>query len=345
MAEIMGGGLNEFPFFRFGDDKMSLGFEQRLQSPDLEPRLKDPGNWPEGLKAEYGDDHGASSARAHRDRVGAAFRALRKAVDDFNPDFVLIWSKEQLENFAEDCMPPFCIYAYEELVLKPHARYPADVFPTIWGEGPETTINVPGHRAAAKHLTTKLLEQDFDMAYAYNPLHMDCLAHTFEGLLTHLDWDRKGFPYPVVPFYVNAYGHWHLTGKGFSEEGELDPPAPSARRCYELGRATARILRESPWRVAIIAGSSWSHANRNPKNSFLYPDIPGDRTLFDSLKSANYRAWRELQLEDLIHNGRQEVLSWACLAGALEELQLKPSFLDFAETWIFNSTKVTAVFQ
>ena len=80
-------------------------------------------------------------------------------------------------------------------------------------------------------------------------------------------------------------------------------------------------------------------------NDFLYPDVDGDRKLFQALESADYLSWGQLELEDMIRSGRQEVLSWVALAGAMEELQLRPKYLDFTETWMFNSTKVTAVFQ
>jgi len=340
----MAGGLNEFPNLRYDATKMAAMMEARLESPDLDERLKDPANWPAEMRAEYGDDHGTASALAHRERVGNAFIELRRAIDDFNPDVVLIWSKEQLENFAEDSMPPFCVYAYDSMDFKPHRQAPRQG-PTIWGEDENTEVHINGNRAAAKYLTTKLIEQGFDMAYSYKPLHVPVLAHTFEGLLTHLDWERRGFPYPVVPFYVNGYGHWHLSNRGFSNEGELDPPAPQPWRCFDLGRATAKILRDSPWRVAIIAGSSWSHAHVTPKNSRFFPDVEADRALAKELAAGNYKMWRDLDLQQMIESGRQEILSWCCLAGALDELQLKPTYFDVAETWIFNSTKVTAVFS
>ncbi|MDA1215641.1 MAG: extradiol ring-cleavage dioxygenase [Chloroflexi bacterium] len=344
MAEIMGGGLHEYPYMRFSPEKIAERFEASLQSPNVTDELRDSKNWPAAMREEYGNDHGLSAARAHQEQSAAAFRKLRQAIDDFNPDVVLIWSKEQMENFGEDCMPPFCVYAYEDMDIQPHHRF-ASMCPTIWGEDENTKVPIKGARLMGKYLTTKLIGHGFDMPYAYKPLHETTLAHTFEGLITHLDWDRKGFPYPILPFYVNAYGHRHLTGKGESRDGELDPPAPSPARCFELGRTTAQILRDSPWRVAIIAGSSWSHATVNPKNGYLHPDVEADRVLVKHLEQSDYHAWRDLNLGTLVHSGQQEVLSWVALAGAMEELKLHPTFVDVTETWIFNSTKVTAIFH
>jgi len=322
----MAGGLNESAF-------SPGGFLRNLERPELPDSLRDPANWPPEARAELGDDKGVAATKALIGRVEKSFRVLRAAIDDFKPDAVLIWSKEQMENFAEDCMPPFCIYAFEDdfkIKRKLHE---------------EQEMDVKIHRQVGRYLASKLIDSGFDIAYAYKPLHIQ-LAHTFAGLISYLDWDQKGLPYPIVPFYVNSLGHMHLTRKGYSRPEELlDPPAPPPWRAFDLGAATARILRDSPWRIALIAGSAWSHASYVSKNHYLWPDVEFDRRLYSDLQAGNYRAWRDLSRDDLIDSGNNEFLSWVCLAGALDELQLKPQYLDSSETWILNSTKVTAVFK
>ena len=54
------------------------------------------------MLAELGNDDGVSSARRYGARLADDFRAVRKALDDFNPDLVLIWGDDQDENFRED---------------------------------------------------------------------------------------------------------------------------------------------------------------------------------------------------------------------------------------------------
>ena len=44
-------------------------------------------------------------------------------------------------------------------------------------------------------------------------------------------------------------------------------------------------------------------------------------------------------------SGQQETLNWACLVGAMSELNRKPDFLDWAECWSFNAPKCLAVFK
>jgi hypothetical protein len=104
-------------------------------------------------------------------------------------------------------------------------------------------------------------------------------------------------------------------------------------------------MSESPWRTALIASSSWSHAFLTDKNHQLYPDIEADRQLYKALKRGDYEAWRGTPLKAIETSGQQEMLNWFMLAGAMEELGRKPDECEFMESWIFNSNKCFAVFK
>src|SRR5437763_8272725 len=84
------------------------------------------------------------------------------------------------------------------------------------------------------------------------------------------------------------------------------PPGPNPRRCFDIGAATAKALADSPWRVALIASSSWSHAFLTPKNHYLYPDNASDRARFDELASGKLARWRELSTAEIEAAGQQE---------------------------------------
>ena len=177
------------------------------------------------------------------------------------------------------------------------------------------------------------------------------LPHAFINTILYLDYDRAGFPYPVVPFHVNCYGSSviakrgstaHLTGD--ADPNLVDPPGPNPRRCFDIGGAVARILADSPWRVALIASSSWSHAFLTPKNHYLYPDNAGDRARFDELASGKLARWRELTTAQIEDAGQQEFLNWVCLGGAMHALGREPVIVDYIESWIFNSDKCFALF-
>ena len=116
----------------------------------------------------------------------------------------------------------------------------------------------------------------------------------------YLDYDRRGFDYPIVPFAINCYGRKvHRPARracrcstAMIAEADLDPPAPTPRRLFDLGAATARALAESPYRVALLASSGWSHAFLTAKNHFLYPDTPADRRMYEALCGCDWETWR-----------------------------------------------------
>jgi hypothetical protein len=256
-----------------------------------------------------------------------------------------MWGDDQYENFKEDIIPPFCVLAYDQLTFQPYHRLRGR--PNIWGEPADKTFTNPGHHKAGRFLASRLLEAGIDMAYAYKPLHEDGLGHAFANTLLFLDLDRQGFHYPVLPVAVNCYGSAVIRNRGGGSQysDEPDPPSPSPRRCFEMGQATARVLKDSPWRVVLMASSSWSHAFLTEKNHLLYPDLEADRAMLEQLRAGEYNAWRDVPLAQMEAAGQQEVLNWVCLAGAMAELGYKANILDWVETWVFNAPKCLAVFK
>ena len=316
---------------------MSWIFRRMLTNPKLPETLRSPEGWPAPARTQWADDQGAAEAGRHRAAMVAWFRKTRAALDAFKPDFVLMWGDDQYENFKEDVVPPYCIAAYERFKF---ATPPGNV----WGET-DKVWDLAGHPKAAKVLATRLIEEGFDTAYAYKPLHHP-LGHAFTNAILYLDYERKGFDYPFVPFAINCYGRNVLAQRGglpvFDREiGEqdFDPPAPSPRRLFDLGAATARILADSPYRVALIASSGWSHAFLTPKNNFLWPDTAADLRMFDALERCDWAAWRGLEAAAVEDSGQQEILNWSCLAGAMSALGRTPHETGFLDTWIFNSSK------
>jgi hypothetical protein len=113
----------------------------------------------------------------------------------------------------------------------------------------------------------------------------------------------------------------------------------------EVGAATARVLQDAPWRVALIASSSWSHAFLTEKTCWLHPDMEADRTRFAEFCNADWDAWRRLTTEQIEASGQQEMLNWFCLAGAMEALGRTPEIVDWVESWTNNSNKCLALFK
>ena len=94
---------------------------------------------------------------------------------------MLIWGDNQYENFKEDIVPAFSVLAYEDMTIKPWEQasessgFNASIVhewgggrPNVWGERGDTERLLRGHPKAAKYLATKLLQAEFDTAYAWS---------------------------------------------------------------------------------------------------------------------------------------------------------------------------------
>ncbi|MEZ5658169.1 MAG: hypothetical protein R3E83_06460 [Burkholderiaceae bacterium] len=361
MGQILGLGLSHYPPLSGHDDNMAGILRGRLADPAIPASAKDPAHWPAAMRAEWGTDEGRSAAAQHRRAMLAGIARVRQALDDFAPDFVLIWGDDQYENFRETLIPAFTVQAYEDLTVHPwrdataSAMFDARVKdqygggrPNVWNESGDTGFTVRGHRDGALHLVAGLLEGSFDVSYAYQPLNHPGLAHAFLNAILYLDYERRGFSYPVVTVPINCYGRSVISYQGFAspwaDRGRRpDPPSPSPRRCFDFGAATARILRASPWRVAIIASSSWSHAFLVDKTYRIQPDVAADKRLYQALVAGEFNVWRDTPLAAIEESGQQEVLNWFALAGAMQALDMRIAWSEFVETWVFNSSKVAAI--
>jgi hypothetical protein len=345
MAEVQLLGVTHYPPLTGRDDDMAGIHRHLLTDPAVPEEARAVAGWPVEQQAEWGEDEGRHSAPAHRARLVAGFEKVRAALEEFKPDAVLIWGDDQYENFREDLIPPYALLAYDDLDARPWQHRNR---PNAWDEPADTAFRVKGHPELARWLATALLEDGVDVAYAYKPLHHADLAHAFLNAILYLDYHREGFPWPVVAMPINCYGRRVISANGmwkpFGTPMVDDPPAPAPRRLMDVGAAVARALRRSPWRVTLLASSSWSHAFLVDHTWRLRPDTDADRRLYDALAAGDFATWERTPLADVEHAGQQEVLNWFCLMGAARELgHTAPAWSTFVQTWVFNSNKVFAV--
>jgi hypothetical protein len=345
MGELLLMGMTHYPPLAAVDADMAGLMRGMLADPAVPAAERDPANWPAAMRAEWGDDQGVAGAAGHRATLLAGFARLRARLDEFQPEAIVMWGDDQYENFREDVIPPYALLAYGDIDNQPWARFP---WRNVWGEPKDQTHTVKGRPDIARWLAERLLDDEVDVAYAYEPLHHAGLAHAFMNTQLFLDYDRTGFPWPLVCMPINCYGRRVIAARGFcrpfGEELQLDPPSPTPRRLMAVGGAVARHLAESPWRVALVASSSWSHAFLTDKTWRLHPDTPSDRALYDALSVGDFDTWEKTSTADIEEAGQQEVLNWFCLMGAARELRLgAPSWSTFVDTWCFNSNKVFAV--
>ena len=303
MGEILGVGVTHWPSLILPDEAKSWPLIRALKSdPRVPDEMKMPTNWPEPMRVEFGEDEGVTSHAEHRKRLVEAFRKVKGEIDAFNPDFILMFGDDQYENFKEDIIPAFCLLAYDHFECRPFSvpRYRDKA--NVWGEPSDHLFQIQGETGGARMLARGLINEGFDMAYAYKPLHQSGLGHAFINTWMYLDYDRKVFDYPLIPLAVNCYGSSVIRNQGGAardESMDADPPSPTPRRCFQLGQAVARVLQQSPWRTVVMASSSWSHGFLTEKNYWLWPDIEADRVRYEQLRDGKQALWQEMTLEEV----------------------------------------------
>ena len=360
MGEILGIGLTHYPPMLSHPDNYAGLLRRVLESPLVPQEMKNPENWPDPMQEEYADEK--RQAAEHQERMIEGFRHVRRAIDDFGPDGVIIFGDDQYENFKEDCIPPFCVYLHDRMESQPfaHGSFGFGNASNPWGEPADKTFVHRGDKKLAKAIATGLLEGDFPISYAFTNSHHaekhgpTTLTHAFLNSLLYLDWDRKGFDYPVVPIQVNAYGkdvvpsrgglaHLNPDTKSEPYGDEFGPPAPSSASCVRLGKSLRTILEDLPGKYVVMASSGWSHAFLVAKHHWLYPDIEADREHIEDLRTGRHGRWDQLTNAQLDDAGDQEFRNWICLSGAMEGY--KAEIVDYLETYIFNSNKCFAIFR
>ena len=274
MGEIMLAGTTHYPLLLYPDEFMSAQMERHWKSDLVPPEWKDQKNWPAQMQEEYGVDgvNAPASAAAHRKRLVDGFRKVREEIEAFKPDFVLIWGDDQYENFHEDLVPPFSVYLCEEYETQPFhkRRFTADgdEISNVWGEDFDHVFKHAGHPEAAKLLATRLLQMGYPMPYAYKTLHYQGLPHAFLNTLLFLDYDRKGFDYPVIPFHVNCYGSSFVKNKGGARcrrQKTRSPTRPPPRR---NSASTLEPPRRGPSRTVSTELCSWGRPVGPTPSSF-----------------------------------------------------------------------------
>ena len=77
----------------------------------------------------------------------------------------------------------------------------------------------------------------------------------------------------------------------------------------------------------------------------VWPDVASDKLRYEELAKGDYKAWKDISVAQLEDAGQYEMLNWVCLAGAMDELNQKPTHTEFVESYVFNSSKVIAIME
>lgn len=228
------------------------------------------------------------------DRIEKGFSVLREQLEAYRPDALLVVGDDQGEVFSPANMPSFCVFVCPEV----HGSLNIGL---IGEPEEENHITLRCHSELALYLLDALIREGFDLSWSQElkPLGRPKrgIGHAFTRPVMKV---VPKLDIPIIPLHVNAYF----------------PPLSTARRCYEFGRAIARVLQGRPEKIAIMASGGLSHDPRGPRAGWI--DTALDHWVLERLRTGNGEALCDLFNfdSDTLRGGTGEIRSWIVVAGA-----------------------------
>jgi protocatechuate 4,5-dioxygenase beta chain len=245
-------------------------------------------------------------------RIQAGSAALKTAFDEYDPDILIIVGGDQSEVFDRSNVPQMMMYLGETA----EGRRPGMRFRNgeIVGEPSMMTLDVDVD--FSRWLLNKLVKEEaFDVAFSSRLENFGRghgLPHAFVNPTASLLENNNK---PTVLLYQNTY----------------DPPSLSAKRCYELGQAIARVCRNDPRKIAILGSGGLAHHPRGKRSGWL--DQPLDRWFLRQIAEGNGVATKSMFTfdSDTMVGGTGEIRAWITVAGAMETMGSRATVVDYVE--------------
>lgn len=212
--------------------------------------------------------------RAKHARCVRAYGVLRDALERAAPDVLLMFGDDQGEQFGFDNFPAFSLFTGPEFSgykISPFFGLPVGGQRPARPKTPEHWVTVKNHPELARGLMTGLVERGFDLAFSNElPNAEEGMGHAFMRPPYYLVPD---YHLPIVAFSINCYYG----------------PQPTARRCYDLGRAVRAVVDALPLdlKVAVIGSGGLWHLPNYPKS---WLDLEFDRNIIAGIQSGDARA-------------------------------------------------------
>ena len=204
----------------------------------------------------------------------AGYEPSRQWLKNNTPDVIILVYNDHASAFSLDMIPTFAIGCAAEFK-------PAD---EGWGSRPVPVVK--GHPELAAHIAQSVIQQNFDLTIV-NRMDVD---HGLTVPLSLMCGQPDAWPCPVIPLAVNVVQY----------------PAPSGRRCFDLGRAICKAVEsfDRPLNVQIWGTGGMSHQlqgtragliNKEFDNAFLDrlimdPETQADMPHVDYMREAGSEA-------------------------------------------------------
>jgi protocatechuate 4,5-dioxygenase beta chain len=217
------------------------------------------------------------------------YEPARRWFTEHTPDVVILVYNDHASAFSLDLIPTFALGTAAEFA-------PADE-----GWGPRPVPKVFGHPELAWHIAQSLIQDDFDLTIA-SKLDVD---HGLTVPLNLMCGTPEAWPCRVIPFAVNVVLY----------------PAPSGRRCFELGKALRRAVEGYGERldVQVWGTGGMSHQLQGPRAGLINSDW--DNRFLDRLIADPEGLAQTPHLEYVREAGSEgiELVMWLIARGAMAD--------------------------
>ena len=237
-----------------------------------------------------------------RQDAEAAFAALRVDLETAKPDVLIVVANDQFVNFFWSNIPTFFVTIADE----------------VKGQFTRHKFHYRNDKELGKAIVRAGMENGIDFSYGE---HVE-LQHTQNVPLYFLMPEAK---IPILPIYVNTW---------------VDP-APSPRRCYQLGELLRQVADNSKERVAILATGGLSHFPGSPRIGEI--DETFDHKLLEVMRQGKGKSLVDYSVQDLLEAGDTEFLNWMVVIGAVGDAKATYTAYmpDYVATgWGFVSWKL-----
>ena len=205
-----------------------------------------------------------------------AFSTLRADLERAQPDVLIVIANDQFVNFFWNNIPTFFVTIADRV----HGQFTRHKF------------DYQNHKELGNAIVRAGMEKGIDFSYGE---HIE-LQHTQTVPLYFL---LPQPTLPILPIYVNTW---------------VDP-APSPRRCYQVGELIRQVANSAKERVAILATGGLSHFPGSPRIGEI--DEHFDHQLLEVMRKGEGRSLINYSVQDLLHAGDTEFLNWMVVIGAV----------------------------
>ena len=213
----------------------------------------------------------------------------KKWIAEEKPDVVILVYNDHASAFSLEMIPTFVLGTAPEFQ------------PTDEGWGPRPVPVVKNDAEFAAHLAQSLVLDEFDMTLV-NKMTVD---HGFTVPMSLIFGQPNEWPVKVVPLAVNV----------------LQYPPPTARRCYNLGKAIRRAVDSYPkdLKVMIFGTGGMSHQIHGPRAGLINAEFDND--FLDLLIDDPEQLATKTHLEIMREAGAEgvELIMWLIMRGALND--------------------------